>query len=94
MKKLNPEFVEFIPDSLEMGKLYISMKYATAVHLCICGCKNEVVTPFSKNDWKLIYDGDSVTLTPSIGNWSFKCKSHYWIRKNKILIAKKEYFFN
>jgi len=93
VKKLKPEFVEFIPETLEKGKLYISMIYATAVHLCICGCNNEVVTPFSISDWKLIFDGESVTLTPSIGNWNFKCRSHYWIRKNKVLIIKKEYFF-
>ncbi len=91
MKKLKHEFVEFIPEKLEKGVIYITMKYATAVHLCACGCKNQVITPFSKNDWKLIFDGDTITLTPSIGNWNFECQSHYWIRRNKIIISKKVY---
>jgi hypothetical protein len=42
------------------------------------------VTPLSPTDWKLIYDGKSVTLDPSFGNWSFACKSHYWIRGGKV----------
>jgi hypothetical protein len=25
-----------------------------------------------------------VTLAPSIGNWNYACRSHYWIRKNQI----------
>jgi hypothetical protein len=33
---------------------------------------------------KLIFDGKTVSLDPSIGNWSFRCKSHYWIRDGKV----------
>jgi hypothetical protein len=33
-------------------------------------------------DWKLIFDGKTISLHPSIGNWSFACKSYYWIRNN------------
>jgi hypothetical protein len=40
---VKPQFVEFIPDKLEDGILYVSMHYATAVHLCLCGCGKEVV---------------------------------------------------
>jgi len=29
--------VEFIPDVIEEGKLYVSMEYATMVHKCACG---------------------------------------------------------
>ena len=84
MKKLQHRFVEFIPDQLEDGIIYITMEYGTAVHKCICGCGNDVVTPFSPTDWQLIYNGESISLYPSIGNWNFKCKSHYWITNNKI----------
>ncbi|MGL4410568.1 MAG: DUF6527 family protein [Bacteroidales bacterium] len=83
-KVINPEFVEFIPDSLESGILYISMKYSVAVHLCACGCGKEVVTLFSPKDWKLYFDGDSVSLSPSIGNYEYPCKSHYFIKYNQI----------
>lgn len=78
------EFVEFIPRTLAQNVLYISPKYATAIHLC-CSCyAHEVVTPFSPADWKLIFDGDTVTFSPSIGNWNFPCQSHYWITRNEV----------
>lgn len=78
------EFVENIPDHLEVGTIYVSLTYDLAVHLCACGCKNEVVTPLSPAHWALTYDGDSVSLHPSIGNWSFPCRSHYFLRKGAI----------
>lgn len=81
---LSHEFVEYIPDDLKDGVLYISMPFATLAHKCCCGCGKEVVTPLSPTDWKLIFDGKSITLDPSIGNWSFPCRSHYWIREGKI----------
>jgi hypothetical protein len=83
------EFVEFIPGVLEHDVLYISIPYATASHLCACGCGNKVVTPFSPTDWKLIFEGKTVSLTPSIGNWSFACQSHYWIVRNRVRWASK-----
>lgn len=81
---LTHEFVEYMPDELKDGTLYVSMPFATVAHKCCCGCGKEVVTPLSPTDWKLIYDGRSVTLDPSIGNWSLPCKSHYWIRGGKV----------
>jgi Family of unknown function (DUF6527) len=81
---LKYQFVEFIPDELAEDTLYISIHFATATHLCCCGCRNKVVTPFQPSQWKLIFDGKSVSLSPSIGNWNFPCRSHYWIRNNRI----------
>jgi hypothetical protein len=81
---LKHEFVEFIPGELKEGTIYISIRFGTASHLCVCGCGNKVVTPLRPTDWKLIFDGKTISLEPSIGNWSFACQSHYWIRKNKI----------
>jgi hypothetical protein len=82
--RLALQFVDAIPENLESGVLYVSMAYATAIHQCACGCGREVVTPFSPTDWKLWFDGENVTLEPSIGNWSFPCRSHYWIRGGKV----------
>jgi hypothetical protein len=79
------EFVEFVPEKIEDGILYISISYATAIHRCACGCGQEVVTPLSPTDWKIVFDGKSVSLDPSIGNWSFDCQSHYFIRANRVL---------
>lgn len=81
---LRHKFVEVIPDHIEDGVLYISMRYCTAIHKCVCGCGNEVVTPLSPTDWKLTFDGKTVSLYPSIGNWNFDCQSHYWIKKSII----------
>jgi hypothetical protein len=82
-------FVKSVPDTLEDGVIYVSVEYATAIHKCCCGCGNEVVTPLSPRDWKLTFDGDSISLYPSIGNWSFRCQSHYWITKNTVEWARK-----
>lgn len=84
---LQHKFVEFIPGKIEEGFLYISIEYCTAIHKCICGCGNEVVTPLSPTDWKLTFNGKAVSLYPSIGNWNFDCKSHYWIRNNNVEFA-------
>jgi len=81
---LTHEFVEYIPDELKDGTLYVSMPFATVAHKCCCGCGKEVVTPLSPTDWKLSFDGKAISLEPSVGNWSFDCKSHYWIRGGKV----------
>lgn len=81
---LSYKFVDAIPENLEERTLYIAMDFATAVHKCCCGCGKEVVTPLSPTDWKLTYNGVSISLTPSIGNWSFECQSHYWIDQNRV----------
>lgn len=84
---LSPQFVEFIPERLEEGILYISQRYGTAAHNCCCGCGKEVITPLTPTDWSLRKDGNGVTLQPSIGNWSLPCRSHYWIRRNEVIWA-------
>ncbi|UFH49600.1 DUF6527 family protein [Pseudomonas sp. KNUC1026] len=84
IKSLTPQFVESFPQKLEPGELYLAMEFATAAHLCACGCGNKVITPFSPTDWQMSFDGETVSLKPSIGNWSFKCRSHYWVRSGRI----------
>lgn len=84
MKKLTHKFVDCIPEVLEEAVLYVSVKYGTPVHRCCCGCRREVVTPLTPTDWKLIFDGETVSLHPSIGNWNFPCRSHYWIRNSQV----------
>lgn len=81
---LKHEFVEYIPSDLKEGTIYLSMAFATAVHKCCCGCGNEVITPLSPTDWELTFDGKFISLDPSIGNWSFPCQSHYWIKRNRV----------
>lgn len=85
--KLQHEFVEHIPAKLQANVIYVCIPFATATHLCCCGCGHEVVTPLSPTDWQLTFDGESVSLHPSIGNWGLACRSHYWIRQNRVVLA-------
>lgn len=87
MNGIRPEFVEFVPTALSPGVLYISERFKTASHLCACGCGEKVVTPLSPAKWKLYRERDGVTLDPSIGNWDYACRSHYFIRRNKVVWA-------
>lgn len=82
-------FVEDIPDTLESQMLYIAIDCGAVVHLCACGCGNESVTPLGRTDWSITYDGETVSLSPSVGNWSFPCQSHYFIKKDNVRWAPK-----
>lgn len=85
--RLEHRFVQHIPDTICPGVLFISMEYGTAVHSCCCGCGEEVVTPFTPTDWKMTFDGETVSLHPSVGNWSLACRSHYVIRQGRVIEA-------
>ena len=78
------QFVNYVPERLDDGVLYVSIEYATVVHRCLCGCGEEIVTPLTPTDWELSFDGESISLVPSIGNWNLPCRSHYWIAKNRV----------
>ena len=81
------EFVDDMPERLVPAVLYVSLRYATAAHLCCCGCGSEIVTPLAPAQWQMIFDGDTVSLHPSIGNWNLPCRSHYFIRNGQIIEA-------
>lgn len=87
-RHLEQRFVQYIPEKLEAGVLYISMEYATAAHACCCGCGQEVVTPFTPTDWNMTFDGETVSLSPSIGNWNMPCRSHYVIERSQVIEAR------
>lgn len=84
IKTIRAAYVDAIPATIADGVLYVSTAYGTAVHKCCCGCGQEVVTPLGPTDWSVTVDGEAVTMYPSIGNWSFPCKSHYWISRGQI----------
>ncbi len=77
--------VEFIPDVKEMeeGVIYISAEYRTSSHLCLCGCKKLTICPLNKNGWTMLdlANTGKITVTPSIFNSNYECKSHYIITK-------------
>lgn len=80
-----PEFIESAPTELSDGVIYISDRFRTALHKCCCGCGREVVTPLNAAGWSYTRQGETITLKPSIGNWSFACKSHYLIISNEVV---------
>lgn len=87
IKAIRARYVDAIPSAIEEGVLYVSTAYSTAVHKCCCGCGHEVVTPLGPTDWSVTVQGNTVSVYPSVGNWSFACKSHYWIRNGQVLWA-------
>ena len=89
LRQITPEFVSEIPKGLDPEKLYVCCRYRAVKHLCACGCGAEINTPLHPTAWTLMCDGVSVSLTPSIGNWSEKCQSHYWITNNRVQWASK-----
>ena len=84
--RMLPEFVEEIPEKVDDGYLYLCLQYNAVIHKCACGCGEIISTPLDRNSgWIMQYDGEAVTLSPSIGNGSYACRSHYFIRGNSMV---------
>ena len=83
-RKYKALFVEDIPitSNLEQGVLYVSIRHSIVTHLCACGCGARIDIPLDPDEWTMIYNGESVSLRPSIGNWDIPCQSHYYITEN------------
>lgn len=84
LNRIEPIFVNRIPSEIEEGKLYIALECNTIIHKCACGCGEIISTPIDENGWTLSYKDSKVSLSPSIGNWNYECKSHYFIKSNEI----------
>ncbi|MDH4212278.1 MAG: DUF6527 family protein [candidate division WOR-3 bacterium] len=84
LMSITPVSVDSVPEQLEPGILYISEENDVVMHLCCCGCGLEVVTPLSPAEWSIRRSGNTVSLRPSIGNWDYPCRSHYWITNNRV----------
>lgn len=84
---LEHRFVRYISRDLDPGVLYVSVEYGTATHSCCCGCGEEIVTPFTPTDWEMTFDGETISLWPSIGNWNLACRSHYVIQRGQVIAA-------
>jgi hypothetical protein len=83
-ERIRPAFVDGIPDRLEEGVLYVSLEHDAMMHLCACGCGEEVSTPLGPTDWRLTWDGASISLAPSVGSGGLACRSHYLIDRNAV----------
>lgn len=77
--------VSRIPENLTPGLLYVCFDCNVVAHLCACGCGEKVILPIDPDFWSVAYDGETVSLRPSIGNYQFRCRSHYWIKNNQVI---------
>lgn len=82
-------FAETFPAAPKAAILYVSLDFATTMHLCMCGCGEEVVAPLDPTDWTAHFDGRTVSLTPSIGSWSLQCQSHYFLTRGQVRWAQR-----
>lgn len=94
--ELEPVYVEYMPEVIEEGKLYVSKKFGLTIHLCACGCGVKTPLPVKgegiesddiHQPWIMTMNGDKITLSPSIGNFIGEnpYHAHYFIRDNKIV---------
>ncbi|MFA6132799.1 MAG: DUF6527 family protein [Phycisphaerae bacterium] len=74
-----------MPKELEPGVLYVSEEFGAVAHLCPCGCGSKVRTPLGPTEWSLEETSSGPSLHPSVGNWQLPCRSHYWIRKGRVV---------
>ncbi|MFJ1472201.1 DUF6527 family protein [Massilia orientalis] len=86
-ERFKHQVVDSIPERLQVGTLYVTTDRDVAGHLCACGCGREVITPLSPTDWSITIDQHRATLDPSIGNWAFPCRSHYFIWDGEVIWA-------
>ena len=87
VNELELQVVHRVPEDLSPGILYVCFDCNVVAHLCACGCGEKVILPIDPGFWSVKYDGETVSLAPSIGNFQFPCKSHYWIKENKVIWA-------
>jgi hypothetical protein len=85
--RVRHKFVDAIPESPAQEVLYISIERKIAVHRCLCGCGQDVATPLAPKEWHLSFDGETVSLFPSVGVWGMPCQSHYWIENDRVYWA-------
>lgn len=84
-QELTIRLCEYIPETLAPGILYVSERFETAIHLCVCGCGTKVVTHWDEGGWTLTLNADKTvaTLSPSILHRP--CGSHYFLRENRVV---------
>ena len=84
-------------DKLEEGVLYIvdsgTQREQTVLFNCPCGCGNVIDIPYYRADqqkelfpsWAYRERQGKVTLSPSVFSTGLPCRSHYFIRDDKIV---------
>ena len=79
------EFVEFIPErAAREDDLRLDRICDGVAHVRLRLRKQGGHAAEARRTGSSSFDGKTVSLHPSIGNWGFPCRSHYWIRNNKV----------
>lgn len=88
VKVLMPMYVANLPEQLQEGVIYICEEFDATAHKCCCGCGEDVYNKLGPAKWQLTKERNgTVSLYPSIGNWKYACRSHYWIVNNRVIDA-------
>lgn len=89
--------VRHVPDlnypgdsSLDDGVLYVVDDSPYVQYNCPCGCGSIVTLPTLKHQegyhgWGFLEDRGMITLSPSIHSTGLPCRSHYFIRANRVV---------
>ena len=72
------------PFAIEKG-LVKAREPITAVRIYNTNTSKVIIEEVPCVNQSVKYDGETVSLSPSIGNFQFPCKSHYWIRENRVI---------
>lgn len=72
-------------DDMKQGTVYICDEFLVTSHLCCCGCGERVVMSIDPLGWRYGEKDGKPTFAPSIGNFCFPCKSHYFIRNGEVV---------
>ena len=92
-EKLIVSFEEDVPERLRGNALYIigaKNYYWAIILLCPCGCGEAIHLNLLKRAypmWKYKIRGEEISVIPSIWRTA-GCKSHFFIRKGRIVWAK------
>ena len=77
--------------NVEAGELMTGQNNRLIQFQCPCGCGNQIDL-FTKEywnrpgkNWTIEVKDSKVTLWPSINMVNHDCKSHFWIRDNKVV---------
>lgn len=87
-----PEFIyAMFPEEkqLDDGVIYVVDDSPYIEYNCPCGCGKVVTLPTKKHQpdfdgWGFREQDEKVTLSPSVYSTGFECKSHYFIRENRV----------
>lgn len=96
MRRMMFDRVQHVPElpdrrewELEDGVLYIADDEPYAAWLCPCGCGRIVVASVEHENsthptWHIEEKDGKVTLNPSVDSMWWPCRSHYFVRENRI----------